>query len=402
MAIDHAMRILTINSGSSSIKFSLYRIGPHEELVSMGSAEGIGFDSSFFQIKDGSGNTVAEKRLVLRDHVAALKEITGWLDGAGTGKKIDAISHRIVHGGCAYTAPHLTSPELLEALEELIPFAPDHLPHEIGAIKAFERSYPGVKQIACFDTAFHRTMPEVARLYALPEEVRQHGVERYGFHGLSYEYILSELKKETGLETAHGRVIIAHLGNGASMAAFHGGRSMDTTMGFTPAGGLVMSTRSGDLDPGVIVYLLKEKKMNAAALNRMVNKQSGLIGVSGTSPDMKELLDREKKDTRAADAVELFCYQAKKYIGALAAVLGGLETLIFTGGIGEHAPSIRERICRGMGFLGIRVDAARNNKNAAVISGDSGPTIVRVMRTNEELMIARHAYHLITKTGRKA
>ncbi len=402
MAIDHAMRILTINSGSSSIKFSLYRIGLQEELLSMGSAEGIGFDSGFIQIKDGSGVTVAEKKLFVRDHVAALKEITGWLDSAGAGKKIDAIGHRIVHGGCSYTEPHLTSPELLAALEELVPFAPDHLPHEIGAIKSFERSYPGVKQIACFDTAFHRTMPEVARLYALPEDVRQHGVERYGFHGLSYEYILSELEKEAGQKTANGRVIIAHLGNGASMAAFLRGRSMDTTMGFTPAGGLVMSTRSGDLDPGVIVYLLKEKKMNAATLNLMVNKQSGLVGVSGTSPDMKELLDREKKDQRAADAVELFCYQAKKFIGALAAVLGGLETLIFTGGIGEHAPSIRERICRGMGFLGIRIDAARNNKNAAVISGDGGPTIVRVMKTNEELMIARHAYHLIMKSGRKA
>jgi acetate kinase len=305
-----------------------------------------------------------------------------------------------VHGGSAYTEPRLITLELLTALDGLIPFAPDHLPHEIGAVREIARLYPGIRQVACFDTAFHRTMPGVARLYALPEEVRQQGVERYGFHGLSYEYILNELRRESGQETADGRVIIAHLGNGASMAAFSRGRSRDTTMGFTPAGGLVMSTRSGDLDPGVIVYLLKEKGMDAASLNQMVNKQSGLIGVSGTSPNMKELLDREAKDRRAADAVQLFCYQAKKYLGALAAVLGGLDTLIFTGGIGEHSPTIRDRICREMGFFGISVDANRNNTNAGVISCGSGPVVVRVMKTNEELMIARHTHQLITKAGR--
>jgi acetate kinase len=272
------------------------------------------------------------------------------------------------------------------------------LPHEIDAVKEFSRFYPGMKQVACFDTAFHRTMPEVAQLYALPAEVRRHGIARYGFHGLSYEYILSELRRETGVEAAGGRVIVAHLGNGASMAAFRGGRSMDTTMGFTPAGGLVMSTRTGDLDPGVIVYLLKERRIDASLLNRMVNKQSGLLGVSGISSDMKELLDKEPADVRAANAVELFCYVAKKFLGALAAVLGGLDTLILTGGIGENSPPIRERICRGMEFLGIRLDTDRNNRNAGVISGDSGPVTVRVMKTNEELMIARHTFHLLRET----
>ncbi|MGE5172260.1 MAG: acetate/propionate family kinase, partial [Betaproteobacteria bacterium] len=287
------MHILTINSGSSSIKISLYRMEPQEELVSTGSVTGIGFASGLFHIKDGSGKTIIEKNLDLRDHGPALKEITGWLDRSSAGKDVDAIGHRLVHGGRAYTKPHIITPGLLAALDELIPFAPDHLPHEIDAIKEFGRFYPGMKQVACFDTAFHRTMAAVAQRYALPDEVLKHGVLRYGFHGLSYEYILNELVREAGTEAADGRVVIAHLGNGASMGAFRHGTSVDTTMGFTPAGGLVMSTRSGDLDPGVIVYLLQQKGMDAAALNRMVNKQSGLIGVSGTSSDMKELLDKE-------------------------------------------------------------------------------------------------------------
>jgi len=242
-------------------------------------------------------------------------------------------------------------------------------------------------------------MPDVAQLYALPEEVRRQGVLRYGFHGLSYEYILSELNRVAGAGSADGRVIIAHLGNGASMGAFRGGKSIDTTMGFTPAGGLVMSTRSGDLDPGVLVYLLREKGLDASALNRMVNKQSGLLGASGTSSSMKELLDNEPSDRRAAAAVDLFCYQAQKFVGALSAALGGLETLIFTGGIGENAPPVRERICKNLEFLGISVDRDRNLKNSSIISRDRGTVAIRVMKTNEELMIARHTYALIMRGG---
>ncbi len=393
------MRILTVNSGSSSIKFSLYRMGRQEELVSSGSVGGIGFASGFFHLKDDEGRTLIEKKLVLPDHGAALREITGWLETAGG--DIDAVGHRLVHGGSAYAEPHLITAELLAALDGLIPFAPDHLPHEINAVKEFGRFYPGLKQVACFDTAFHRTMPKVAQLYALPEEVRRHGVVRYGFHGLSYEYLLGELRREAGTEAGGGRVIIAHLGNGASMAAFRGGRSMDTTMGFTPAGGLVMSTRSGDLDPGVLIYLLKDKGMDITAVNRLVNKEAGLIGVSGTSSDMKDLLDSERKDPRAADAVELFCYQAKKFLGALTAVLGGLDTLVFTGGIGENSPVIRERICRDAEFLGIRLDSGRNEANRTVISADGSPVTVRVMKTNEELMIARHTYGLIRQQHQK-
>jgi acetate kinase len=226
-----------------------------------------------------------------------------------------------------------------------------------------------MRQVACFDTAFHQSMPEVARLYALPEEIRRHGVMRYGFHGLSYEYILSRLRKESGPETADGRIIIAHLGNGASMGAFRNGRSVETTMGFTPAGGLVMSTRSGDLDPGVIVYLLNNTGMDGSAVNALINKQAGLLGVSGMSSDMKELLDAEAGNPRAAAAVELFCYQARKFVGALAAVLGGLDTLIFTGGIGENSPAIRECICKDLEFLSVRIDRDRNNRSAPVFPG---------------------------------
>ncbi len=389
------MRVLTINSGSSSIKFSLYRMDLQEELLARGSADGIGLGAGSFRAAGGSGTTV-DKDLVLPDHAAALEEIMAWMDSASDGPApVDAVGHRIVHGGRAYSEPQVIGPELISALREIVPFAPDHLPHEIDSIRICERVYPGVPQVACFDTAFHRTMPIVAQRYALPDEVQRHGVVRYGFHGLSYEYILSELRRSGGPSAADGRVIIAHLGNGASMGAFRNGKSKDTTMGFTPAGGLVMSTRSGDLDPGVIVYLVRNKGMDAVSINRMVNKDAGLLAVSGTSADMKELLARSAQDHRAAEAVELFCYQAKKHLAALSAVLGGLDTLVFTGGIGEHAPSVREGICSGMEFIGIRLDGRRNGENEAVISADSGPVSVRVMRTNEEVMIARHTHALV-------
>ncbi len=392
------MLVLAINSGSSSIKFSLYDMGDEEVLVLSGQTEGIGAAAGRFCAAVSEGNVVTEEERVFRNHDEALAAITAWL-AARKGRTPEAIGHRLVHGGSTYIKPHRITDELLTALDDLVPFAPDHLPHEIGAIKAFERFSPGIAQIACFDTAFHRTMPDVAQRYALPEDVRRHGIVRYGFHGLSYEYILAELRKEAGSETADGRVIIAHLGNGASMGAFKNGTSKDTTMGFTPSGGLVMSTRSGDIDPGVIVYLLKNRGMDAASINRLVNKEAGLLGVSGISPDVKELLDREARERGAAEALELFCYQARKFLGALAAVLGGLETLIFTGGIGENSPPVRERICRDLWFLGIRLDVQRNSTNEPVISTDDGNVVVRVMKTNEELMIARHTYSLIRNRG---
>lgn len=395
MASEHFHHILTINSGSSSIKFALYRMGSVETAVLSGSIGGIGQGSGIFHVKDGDGRTVLESHLQPRDHGAALREIIKWLKSSPAAQHFDSVGHRLVHGGNRFSLPHLVTPDMMETLDELMPLAPDHLPHEINAIKVFEGSYPDVKQVACFDTAFHRSMPGIAQIYALPGDLRRQGVLRYGFHGLSYEYILGELRKEAGVKASEGRVVVAHLGNGASMVAVKNGTSMDTTMGFSPAGGLVMSTRSGDLDPGVILYLFREKALDVPAVNRMVNKEGGLLGVSGISPDMKDLLDAEAENQHAAEAVDLFCYQARKFLGAFAAVLGGLDILIFTGGIGENAPSIRRRICENMEFLGIRLDPIRNDVNAPLISHDHSPTTVRVMKTNEELMIARHTYNLI-------
>ncbi len=395
MAHDRSNLILTINSGSSSIKFALYHMEKDETAVLSGNIAGIGLGSGILHVKDARGKTVIEEHLQPLDHSMALQKIIRWLKSRLPADHFDSVGHRLVHGGNRFSRPHLITPDLMEVLEKLTPFAPDHLPHEINAIKAFQDSYPGIRQVGCFDTAFHRNMPAVAQIYALPGDLRQQGVLRYGFHGLSYEYIMGELRKEAGAEAAGSRIVLAHLGNGASMAAVKGGESMDTTMGFSPAGGLVMSTRSGDLDPGVLVYLLKEMALDVPAVNRMVNKEGGLLGVSGISADMQDLLDQEARNQRAAEAVELFCYSTRKFLGALAAVVGGLDTLIFTGGIGENSPPIRWRICAGMEFLGLHLDANRNNENHPVISTGHSPVTVRVMKTNEELMIARHTDHLI-------
>ena len=397
MVDGHSHRILTINSGSSSIKFALYRMERVATAELSGNIAGISRGSGTVHIKDGQGKTLFERHFQPQDHSEALKEIIKWLQSNPSAQHIDAVGHRLVHGGSRFSRPHLITPDLMEVLDELMPLAPDHLPHEINAIKVFKGSYPDVPQVACFDTAFHRNMPRVAQIYALPGDLRQQGVLRYGFHGLSYEYILGELRNVAGVEASENRIVVAHLGNGASMVAVKAGQSLDTTMGFSPAGGLVMGTRSGDLDPGVILYLFKEKALDVPAVNRMVNKDGGLLGVSGISPDMKDLLDAEAINQHAAEAVELFSYQAKKFLGALTAVLGGLDTLIFTGGIGENAPPIRWRICEGLEFLGIRLSKDRNDRNDPLISLERNPVAVRVMKTNEELMIARHTCQLLLK-----
>jgi acetate kinase len=388
-------RILTINSGSSSVKISLYEMGEAENLVLSGSMKRIGLRAGLFQIKDTSGKLLIDDHTDLPDHETALKKLFAWLEGHEPGQSLDAVGHRVVHGGPKHNKPQRITPALVTELKELVQLAPDHLPHEIKAIQATTRSYPDLTQVACFDTAFHRHMPDLAQIYALPRHYHHEGLVRYGFHGLSYEYILQELRKEGGEEVVNGRVIIAHLGNGASMAAVRYGKSLDTTMGFTPAGGLVMSTRSGDLDPGVVIYLMEEKGMHASALNELVNQHAGLLGVSGISSDMKDLLDKEEEEVHARQAVDLFCYQASKHLGALAAVLGGLDTLVFTAGIGENSPAVRQRICQNLSFLGIHLDEQRNAANEAIISREDGPVVVRVMRTDEDLMIARHTYSLI-------
>ena len=357
-------RILTINSGSSSVKFALFHMGQSETLVLSGRMERIGLSAGVFKAKGADGATLVERPLDLPDHAAAFKALFAWLQDQAAAKNLEAVGHRIVHGGSEHTQPQRITPQLVASLRDLIPLAPDHLPHEIEAIEVVSRSYPSLAQVACFDTAFHAEMPRLAKIYALPRQFEGEGIRRYGFHGLSYEYILSELKSDAGPEAADGRVVMAHLGNGSSMAAVRGGRSVDTTMGFTPTGGLVMSTRSGDLDPGVILYLLREKGLTSSEVDELVNQRAGLLGVSGTSSDMADLLARETADPHAAEAVELFCRQAKKFLASFAGVLGGLDTLIFTAGIGENAPSIRWRICKDLAFLGVHIDPDRNGASA--------------------------------------
>jgi acetate kinase len=389
-------QILTINSGSSSIKFSLYELGKTESLILKGELAGIGIEHGDFQAEDQEGHQLTAQKLDLPDHDAAWQTLFDWLQGHEIGKDLHAVGHRLVHGGAAHVKPQLVSPALIEDLKLLMPLAPDHLPDEIKGLEEVRRYFPDLPQIVCFDTAFHRRMPEVAQRYALPEPLFRAGLRHYGFHGLSYEYITQELVKEAGPPDASGKLIIAHLGNGASMAAIEDGRSLDTTMGLTPAGGLVMSTRVGDLDPGVIVYLLQEKGMTPAAVNHLINHQAGLLGVSGISADMHDLLAQEDTQAGASLAVEIFCYQARKFVGALAAALGGLDTFIFTGGIGENSAIIRARTCANLEFLGIHLDPDLNQENGPIISKQDSPVTVRVMKTNEELMIARHTRNLLT------
>jgi acetate kinase len=390
-------RILTINSGSSSIKFSLYQMGQSESLILSGIIERIGLKPTILKIKDAQGETNLEDNLYLRDHDAAFKALFERLRKNSAVEKIDAVGHRIVHGGIEYSRPQGITPELMEKLNQLVPLAPDHLPNEITGIMAINKTYPGLTQVACFDTAFHRQLPLRAKMYPLPRRLFQEGIMRYGFHGLSYEYIMQELMTVAGEKVARGRIIMAHLGSGASMAAVKDGKSMDTTMGFTPTGGLMMGTRSGDLDPGILIYLLDEKGLSPNSLNEMLNTYSGLLGVSGRGSDMKFLLDNETKSSDIAEAIYLFCYQAKKFLGALCTALGGLDTLIFTGGIGENSPVIRKRICDDMTFLNIHLDPIKNESNKPIISSDGVPTTIRVMKTNEELMIARHTNNVVNK-----
>ena len=390
--------ILTINTGSSSLKAALYRAGPPETLAFAVNVERIGQSGSRLRISNDQGVTLFERNEDLASHAAALHALFDWLGTEGHGQSLAAIGHRVVHGGSHYTVPRLIDAEVIQGLRELVTIDPDHLPQAITGIEAAEERYPAVPQVACFDTTFHRQMPRVAQIYPLPSDLGEAGLIRYGFHGLSYESIMDKLRREAPV-AADGRVIIAHLGNGASMAAVRTGVGIDTTMGFTPTGGLVMGTRSGDLDPGVLLYLLQSRGMSPAALNKLVNHQAGLIGVSGTSADMRDLLGREATDPRAALAVDLFCYQARKFLGALTAALGGLDTLIFTAGIGEHAAPVRQRICADLEFLGIQLDPARNAAHRPIISRENSSVVVRVMKTDEDLMIARHTRHLVLEQG---
>ena len=380
--------LLTINGGSSSIRFALYEEGEPLRRLLDGKVDRIGLSGTNLTFKDSTGQSQDSRTIDPADHRSAVAFLLDWLETQPVFASVKAVGHRVVHG-MTHTEPERVTPELLDELHRITPYDPDHLPLEIELIEAFRQRHPTLPQVACFDTAFHRTMPRVASLLPIPRRYEAKGVRRYGFHGLSYAYLMEELARLGDPAATKGRVILAHLGNGASLAAVRDGKSIDTSMGFTPTAGLVMSTRSGDLDPGLVSYLARTEQMTATQFQEMVNHESGLLGVSEISSDLRDLLARESDDVRAAEAVALFCYQAKKWIGSFAAALGGLDTLVFAGGIGENAPLIRERICDGLGFLGIELNQKRNAKNAPLISPDAGRVKVRVIRTDEELMIAR-------------
>jgi acetate kinase len=393
-------RILTMNRGSATLKSTLYEVGAHDEVLLSISVAYSGAATAHLKTADANGAPLLDSSVKGTDSNAALEAIFAWLDKHQYLSGLQAAGHRLVHGGARYSEPQRITPKFLAALKKLVPLDPDHLPAAIKGIKFVAKKFPKLPQVACFDTAFHSTLPTVAKMYALPRRFYDKNVRRYGFHGLSFEYIIGELRKLDAKLVA-GRVIVAHLGSGASIVALQNGISMDTSMGFTPLEGLVMSARSGDVDPGLLLYLLAQKKMSAKAAAALLNKQSGLLGVSGTTGDMRTLLEKAAQDPHAAEAIALFCYRAKKYIGAYAAALGGLDALVFTGGIGERAPAIRARICSGLDFLGIEIDAAHNQANAPVISSIDTRVNVRVIQTNEDLMIVQHVKTVLGRTASK-
>jgi acetate kinase len=386
--------VLTINGGSSSIKFALYKVGKTLTRGLSGKIDRIGLSDTSLTFNDSSGKKQSHHSIEALDHKSAANALIDWLAKQEGFTSVQAVGHRVVHG-MKHLEPEIVTQELLDELHWIRPYDPDHLPREIELIEAFRLRYPQLPQVACFDTAFHQTMPRVAKLLPIPRRFDAKGIQRYGFHGMSYAYLMEELVRLGDPAAVHGRVILAHLGNGASLAAVRDGKSIDTSMGFTPTAGLVMSTRSGDLDPGLAPYLERTEHLTTQQFYKMVNHESGLLGISETSSDMRDLLAQENNDIRAAEAVALFCYQAKKWIGSFAAVLGGLDTLVFAGGIGENCPAIRARICEGLGFLGVDLHETHNAETVAVVSRDTARVKVRVIRTDEELMIARSVTRIL-------
>jgi acetate kinase len=398
--------LLTVNGGSSSLKFAVFDfVGGVDTRVLGGAVVGIGRQSATVKLTrpgDGSAGEggLADQTIAIPDHAAAVSWLTAHLERAGLAGRLAAVAHRVVHGGPHLSAPVLITPAIRRALDDVVPFAPDHLPDELRAIDSIGRWAPALIQIAAFDTAFHITRPRVAKLYGLPRALADEGLIRYGFHGLSYEYVVGELRDRGVLGS---KTVVAHLGNGASITAILDGISVDTSMGLTPTGGVVMSSRSGDVDPGVVIYLLRSLGRSADDVAQMVNERGGLLGISETSGDMRDLLARSATDPRAAESVDVFCYQVRKYIGAYAATLGGLDTLVFTGGIGEHAAVIRARITEPLGYLGIRIDPTANAAHGPRISAplsdpvSEAPVAVWVVTTNEELMLARHARAVLAR-----
>ena len=388
-------RILTINGGSSSIKFALFEAGDSLQRILDGRIERIGLPEATLRVKGVNPADNFSRLVAAPDHTVAVGALMDWIAERSGRDELSAVGHRVVHGGPKYYKPQRITAEMVEELRRLSPFDPDHMPEEILLTEAFHRRFPHLPQVACFDTAFHHDLPRVAQLLPIPRRYEAQGVRRYGFHGLSYAFLMEELARLGDPAATTGRVILGHLGNGASLAAVRDGKPVDTSMSFTPTAGVPMSTRSGDLDPGLVWYLARADKMSAKQFNEMVNFHSGLLGISETSSDMRDLLERETQDVRAAEAVALFCYQVKKWIGGFAAALGGLDTLVFAGGIGENAPAVRARICDGLEFLGITIEEKRNTANEGVISAATSRVAVRVIRTDEERMIAKTVCRLL-------
>ena len=394
----HPGLIVVINAGSSSLKFALFRAAAPPVPLTHGMIDRIGLSDSMMVVNDVL--TQRRERLAVRaaTHRACVELLMEWLAQNVGMENLRAVGHRVVHGGLRFSQPQRVTGGMMAELRQISPYDPEHLPTEISLIEAFSQRSPNLPQIACFDTAFHRRMPLVARLLPIPRRYEAAGLQRYGFHGLSYAFLMKELSRVGKNGEVNGRIILAHLGNGASMAAVKNGQPLDTTMGFTPASGLPMSRRSGDLDPGLMAYLSRTEDMTVEQFHRMATTESGLLGVSERSSDMRDLLEYEQSDRRAAEAVELFCYRVKKEIGALAAVMGGLDTMVFTAGIGEKAPVIRARICAGLEFLGINLDHPRNDADGAIISKEDSPVTVRVVRTDEAREIADSVMQVLRST----
>ena len=384
---------MTINVGSSSIRFAFFTGGTLPERLLSGHVDRIGLPGTALDFKDAAGKP-QRKALPSSPPAEVTRALLDWFQAHGDFGEIGVVAHRVVHGGPEYHEPQRVTPALLDELHRITSMDPDHLPAEIAMIQAVQARFPRLPQVVCFDTAFHAGMPRVAKLLPIPRRYEAMGVRRYGFHGLSYTFLLEELRRLDGAQVAGGRVVLAHLGNGASMAAVKDGKCIDTSMAFTPAAGLPMSTRSGDLDPGILPYLARTEGMTAKQFDDLTNHQSGLLGISETSSDLRDLLGCEATDTRAAEAVALFCYQARKWIGAYAAALGGLDTLVFAGGIGENAPLVRARICEGLDFLGLRLDDQLNTDNSPRISRAASRVNVRVIPTDEEIVLAKAALAL--------
>jgi acetate kinase len=387
--------ILTLNGGSSSIKFALFETGAVLKRIFSGKVVRIGSPDTEIEITDHATGKTERQAVPAADHASVIHPLAQILEKRMNFDQIAAVGHRIVHGGIRYSEPEPITPDMIAYLEQISPYDPEHLPTEIAMIRELLQYYPNLRQVACFDTAFHRGMPRVAKILSIPRRYFDEGVQRYGFHGVSFAFLIDELKSLAGEAAARGRVILAHLGSGASMAAVRDGKSIDTTMAFTPTAGLVMSTRTGDIDPGLAAFLARTEKMNPDQFYQMANFQSGLLGVSETSSDMQDLLRKEKDDPRATDAIALFCYTAKKFIGAYAAALNGLDILVFSGGIGENSAPIRAQICNGLEFLGLELDSKRNDANSPLISNGASRVSVRVIKTDEELQMARSVRRLL-------